>query len=256
MRRNRFYVPPEQIYPAQNAAFIQGPEVRYLSRVLRLGPGDRVRIFNGQGEEYLAQIQELSGQRVRLALEELLETQSTSREADLSIVLCQGIPKGDKMELILQKGTELGVMRFIPLLTERTIVQLAEARVEKRQQRWQRVAAAASRQCQRVLVPQVETARPLTEVLESIPPGELGLIPWENETEMSLKKVIRNWIGSPPPVWVFIGPEGGFTTTEVHQARKAGVIPVSLGPRILRTETAGLAVLSLLLYEWGDLGGG
>jgi 16S rRNA (uracil1498-N3)-methyltransferase len=219
-------------------------------------PGDQVRVFDGQGREYLTTIREIKDQRVLVAIEGEPDPGSiVNREPPLELILCQSIPKGDKMELIIQKGTELGASRFIPLMTERTIVRLETGRAENRQQRWQKVAVEAARQCRRSVVPRVEGVSSLAQVLNSIPAGSLGLIPWEDEFTCAMKDVLRKEPAVPGAVWVFIGPEGGFSEEEIAKARQAGVIPVSLGPRILRTETAGLAVLTMLLYEWGDLGG-
>jgi len=161
------------------------------------------------------------------------------------------------MELIIQKGTELGAARVIPLVTERTIVRLEPGRAVNRQQRWQKVAAEAARQSQRSLIPRVDLPTGFKEVLKALPDPEtsLCLIPWEDESACFIKPLLRQRTAIPESVWVFIGPEGGFSAAEIEQARAAGAIPVSLGPRILRTETAGFTVLTMLLYEWGDLGG-
>ena len=256
MSLSRFYVAPERIFDGE--AVIEGPEAGHLSRVLRHVPGDRVRIFDGLGHEYVTSIREIKSQQVLVTIEDEPDLGLTiNREPLLEVVLGQSIPKGDKMELIIQKGTELGVSRVIPLVTERTIVRLEPARAENRQQRWQKVAVEAARQSQRSIVPRVEAITNLAKILKSIPEKEktLSLIPWEGEFTCTLKQVLRDASDTPKSVWIFIGPEGGFSQEEIHMARQAGVIPVSLGPRILRTETAGFAVLTMLLYEWGDLGG-
>ena len=256
MSLNRFYVPPERI--KQGEAIIEGPEANHLTRVLRLQPGEQVRVFDGQGNEYLSRIREINGPRVFVTLEAEPETDITvKREPPLKVILAQGLPKGDKMELIIQKGTELGAARVIPLVTERTVVRLEPDRAVKRQQRWQKVAAEAARQSQRSLIPRVDLPISFNEVLKALPDPEtnLCLIPWEDESACFIKPVLRERADIPRSVWIFIGPEGGFSAAEIEQARAAGVIPVSLGPRILRTETAGFTVLTMLLYEWGDLGG-
>lgn len=256
MSLNRFYVPPERIN--QGEAIIEGPEANHLARVLRLSPGEPVRVFDGQGNEFLSRIREINGSRVFVTLEAEPEKDlMVKREPALEVVLGQGLPKGDKMELIIQKGTELGVTRVIPMVTERTIVRLEPDRAAKRQQRWQKVAAEAARQSQRLLIPRVDLPTGFNEVLKALPNPEttLCLIPWEDESACFLKPVLRERADIPKSVWVFIGPEGGFSAAEIEQARAAGAIPVSLGPRILRTETAGFTVVTMLLYEWGDLGG-
>lgn len=256
MSLHRFYVPPGRIKP--DRATIEGPEAIHLARVLRLLPGEPVQIFDGLGHEYLSCIREIRGSQVWVTLE--VKTGSdlrANREPALEIVLAQGIPKGDKMELIIQKATELGAARVIPLVTERTMVRLEPDRAVKRQQRWQKVAAEAARQCRRSVIPRIDPPADFAKVLKRLPDSAaaLNLIPWEDESASFIKPVLQEQPGIPASVWVFIGPEGGFTAAEIGQARAAGIIPVSLGPRILRTETAGFAVLTMLLYEWDDLGG-
>jgi len=176
-------------------------------------------------------------------------------EPALKVILVQGLPKGDKFDLIIEKSTELGVSVILPVRSRRTVVNLEAAKVEKRLARWQRIAQEAAKQYGRAVVPRVEPLRDFAQVVMELSPHGLALIPWEEEKNRSLKEVIAQSKGLTGPVTVFIGPEGGFEEEEVMLARQRGANPVSLGPRILRTETAGVAVLAILMYQLGDLGG-
>ncbi|MCL6634760.1 MAG: 16S rRNA (uracil(1498)-N(3))-methyltransferase [Peptococcaceae bacterium] len=245
----RFFVAPEKIKGSH--VYITGPVVNHIARVLRLGPGDRLTLLDGLGWAYEAVIEKTGREEVICAVREKLPAGGAPL---LKITLVQGIPKGDKMDLIVQKGTELGVSRVVPLVCRRAVVKLAGDKPARRQERWQRIALEAARQCRRPDVPEVCGPADWDRVLADLPPQALAIIPWEAESIVYLKDLLRkNDPGE--EIFVFIGPEGGFTPEEVERAREAGVQPVSLGPRILRTETAGLAVLAMILYQWGDLGG-
>jgi 16S rRNA (uracil1498-N3)-methyltransferase len=213
--------------------------------------GNEIFLSDGAGQSYLAVLEQTStAGAVCLVTKEISGVPSLFPE----ITLVQGIPKGDKMDLIVQKGTELGLSRIIPLFSERVIVKLAEDKQTKRRERWQRIAVEAAKQCRRADLPEICFPQPWEQVLEEMPTDALALLPWEDETTESLKSFIKN-NPSRPVIYYFIGPEGGFSPLEVEGARKQGVRTVSLGSRILRTETAGLAVATMLLYQWGDLGG-
>lgn len=245
----RFFVSPDQI--KDNLIQITGPDVNHITRVLRLGPGDGLTVLDGRGGVYQAVIESLGKNQVLCSVAKELPAPGAP---PLRITLVQGIPKGDKMDLIVQKGTELGVSRVIPLICLRSVVKLGKEKTSKRRERWQRIALEAAKQCRRPDIPDITEPAEWEQVLAGLNPQALALIPWEEESAETMKNVLQ---GNPPgEVHVFIGPEGGFTPAEVETARARGVRPVTLGPRILRTETAGLAVLSMILYQWGDLGGG
>jgi 16S rRNA (uracil1498-N3)-methyltransferase len=157
------------------------------------------------------------------------------------------------MDLIVEKSTELGISRIIPLVCERTVLKLEGDKLSRRRERWLRIAREASKQCRRPDVPEVDLPGGWDQALRDLDRAT-ALIPWEEENVLTLKSFLRE--NKPrEQVYVFIGPEGGFTPREVERARSHGVRPVTLGPRILRTETAGLAVVAMILYQWGDLGG-
>jgi 16S rRNA (uracil1498-N3)-methyltransferase len=228
--------------------------MEHVNRVLRLAAGDEVTIIDGEGGVFSARI---TGKNKEKVFCEITAEGLPDNEPPVKITLVQGLPKSDKMDLIVQKGTELGLSTLIPLQCERAIVRLDEKKAAQRQERWQRIAMEAAKQCKRGKHPSVERAMSWQEVLESLPEKALCLLPWEEETARGLKSLRDNLEAKVPPfeIYIFIGPEGGFTRSEAAQARQYGVIPVSLGPRILRTETAGIAVLSIIMYEFGDLGG-
>jgi len=248
---HRFQVPPGDI--SNGLARVKGDELQHLARVLRLAAGDPVVVFDGQGREYMGVIECLD------KTEAVVRVQSSTycnRESPLEIWLAQGLPKGDKMELIIQKGTELGVRGIVPLVTERAVVKLEGKKKDQRQSRWQKVAVEAAKQCRRTVVPEIISARTIKQFLSGLSRECLVLIPWE-EGGQPLKRVLREKEAhflTAKPVYILIGPEGGLDEKEVGLAQNAGGIPVTLGPRILRTETAGLAVLAAVMYEWGDLG--
>lgn len=261
---NRFFL-EEQPAPELGAPVrFAIDDVGHIARVLRLRPGEKVLAVLG-GAEYLVELQQVSGIEVT---GRVISWERPRREPPLDVILVQGLPKGDKMDLIVQKATELGVAGVIPMRTERAIVQLDERKAAERQRRWQKIAREAAQQSGRLAVPQVLPVCSLGEALAAAGGQEGGAPPaaavasfflWEAEQGNSLKQRLR----SMPPadgtsarrVYLFVGPEGGFSPAEAAQARAAGVLPVSLGPRILRTETAGPAAVALVLYEWGDLGG-
>jgi 16S rRNA (uracil1498-N3)-methyltransferase len=246
---HRFFVSPNQIN--EGLVRITGPDVKHIATVLRLGRGSVLTILDGRGKSYAAVIQELGRDEVVCAINQELPA---TPACPVKVTLVQGIPKGDKMDLIIQKGTELGVSRVIPLLCRRTVVKLAGDRVLRKRERWQRIALEAAKQCRRPDVPEVAEPAELDQVLGGLPVNCTALIPWEEENNDSLKELLDN-NNVAEEIYIFIGPEGGFTAEEVDEARAAGVRPVTLGPRILRTETAGIAVLTMVLCRWGDLGG-
>ncbi|MGI6144681.1 MAG: 16S rRNA (uracil(1498)-N(3))-methyltransferase [Clostridia bacterium] len=261
---HRFYVPPEDFYQDQehhNWAIIKGQEFIHLSRVLRLLPGQEVTVFDGLGREYAGKIFSIEKDEAILSIGDSL---LLPRESSLEVWLVQGIPKGEKMELIIQKATELGVRGIIPLKAQRCVVKLEGKKEEERRKRWQKVALEAVKQCRRALIPTVMPVCTMKELLQQLPPKRYLILPWEEggiPFQEALKQVVA-WQDSPDaelikekektPVYLIIGPEGGFTAEEVRQVQSCGGVTVSLGPRILRTETAGLAALSVLMFAWGD----
>jgi 16S rRNA (uracil1498-N3)-methyltransferase len=178
---------------------------------------------------------------------------AAAAESPLAVTLVQAVPKGERMETVVRAATELGVMRILPALTERTVVRLEGARAGDRARRWQRVAREAAKQCGRAVVPVVEAPRPLAEWIAG-ETADLRLCFWEVEGA-PLRRVIEAHAGPARSACAIVGPEGGLTEAEVADARAAGYATVTLGPRVLRTDTAGVAIVALLQYAAGDLGG-
>ncbi len=251
----RFFVEEGNI--KEDKVTIRGDEARHIAQVLRLKEEDKIKVFTGKGREYLIEIREASKKEV---IGRILKESSLDTEPPIEMTLIQGIPKSNKMDFIVQKVTELGVKRIIPVITQRTIVKLNEEKARARRNRWQRIALEAAKQSGRAIIPEVDEVTTFVQSLNNISEENLNLIPWEEEeTSTSLKKILKQFTVNRKRltvngITIFIGPEGGFTSGEVEAAKKRGALSVSLGPRLLRTETAGLAALVMILYELGDLG--
>ncbi len=225
---------------------VEGDRARYLGRVLRLRVGDEITVFNGEGPEWSATIGAMTKNTATLHIGDAHEA---GTESPLKIHLVQGISRGERMDFVVQKATELGVKRITPVLTEYGVVKLDEARREKRRDHWQSVAAAACEQSGRTRLPLIDTPTALKTWFASKPAeidAELILTPGATSSLAS--------IGTPrTKICLLIGPEGGFSETEYEDAAISGFTAVSLGPRVLRTETAAVAALSVLQSRWGDL---
>lgn len=248
----RFFVDPDQINAGK--VVIRGNEGKHIATVLRMAPGDSIILLDGHGQEYQACLE-------RVSRDEVIATINSSRpvtgEPPCRLTLLQGIPKKDLMDLIIQKGTEIGVSRFMPLYTENTIVQWEAPKARRQQERWQRIALEAAKQSRRGLVPVVEEPAPLVQCLKLLAPATRTLLFWEEPGAPDLRQAIQSEAEyhRPAELAMMIGPEGGWSAAEVALVCQHGAQPVSLGPRILRTETAALVGAALLLYAWGDLGG-
>jgi 16S rRNA (uracil1498-N3)-methyltransferase len=217
----------------------------HVTRVLRLRSGAPLTVFNGRGGEYSASIERVRGSEVTVAVG---EHQAIERESPFPLTLAQGISRGERMDLVVQKATELGVSRLVPVLTERSIVRLDEEQFDRKSSHWRAVAIAACEQCGRNRVPEVALPAPLRELLRQ-PPGESVRLLLSPAATRRIEDVSR----PASSVTVLIGPEGGLSAEEQADAQAAGFTAVNLGPRVLRTETAAIAALTLLQREFGDL---
>jgi len=245
----RFFVAPEQVQG--DNIIVTGPEAHHITRVLRLGAGDIITLLDGRGNLYECRIHQKEGNSV---ICRVLRREQAGGEPPLRVVLVQGIAKGERMDVVIQKGTELGAAAFWPVHCRRSVVRLDVKKGAARLERWQRIAAEAAKQCRRARVPEVMEPLDFATALDLLPPTALVLVPWEEAAGRTLKEEMHS--GSrPDEVYVIIGPEGGLERTEVEAACRRGGVPVTLGPRILRTETAGPAAITMILYHWGDLGG-
>ncbi len=278
----RLFLPPEEL--TSQEILIHGENAHYISSVLRVQTGDMLTIFDGQGNRYICMINKIHKKEV---IAEKVKTEMYSAESPILIVLAQGIPKGDKMDFIVQKSTEMGVKKIIPLITERSQVQHT-AKTE----RWRKIALSASQQSGREKIPDIE--EPITfenflkknefyhPPLHSLPSrdgtseaashlcgrdslipsllvgegkgeGQIGIIFSEEQKEQNLKKILNSFKDT-KNIILLIGAEGGFSDTETKMAVEKDFIIASLGPRILRTETAALSAISIIQYELGDMG--
>lgn len=244
---SRFFVEPDQI-SHDGFITITGSDVKHMRDVLRMARGDTFVACDSTGTEYSCELEAfLDGN----AIGHVLARRAGETEPLVPVTLLQGIPKGDKMELIIQKNIELGVNRIIPVMMERSVVRFKDDKDKnKKTERWNRIAMEAAKQCGRLKVPQVLRPMSLKEALRQLEPVDLKIVPYENEQELRLKTVLQgSQIAS---VSFLIGPEGGIAEAELALLKEADFTSVSLGKRILRTETAGFAVMSAIRYELGD----
>ncbi|MDO4292688.1 MAG: 16S rRNA (uracil(1498)-N(3))-methyltransferase [Eubacteriales bacterium] len=240
----QFFVEPSRIQGSR--IVIEGGDVNHIKNVLRMRPGEELAVSNGQdGREYLCSIEELSEEQVVCRL---LSVREDAAELPARVTFFQGLPKAEKMELIVQKLVELGACRIVPVALKRSVVKLDEKKARARRERWQSIAEAAAKQSKRRIVPQVGEVCSLKEALAQAAEMDLKLIPYELSEGMERTRRLIESAEAGQEIAVLIGPEGGFDPEEVELAQQAGFEAVTLGRRILRTETAGLTVMAWLMY--------
>ena len=242
----RFFVEPHQIDEAAHQIHIVGTDVNHISNVLRMKQGEEVWISDGGKKEYRCAIEAFSADEVLL---HIIYAQEPDYELSSRIYLFQGLPKADKMELIIQKAVELGAYEIIPVETKRCVVKLDGKKAAKKVDRWQQIAESAAKQSKRMLIPNVHQVLSFKEALKYAESMDIRLIPYELAKGMQETKEILAAIELGQSIGIFIGPEGGFEEKEVEAAISEGAKPITLGKRILRTETAGLAILSVLMFQ-------
>lgn len=241
----RFFVEPSQIQDKK--IIITGSDVNHIRNVLRMKIGEEIAVSNGiDNREYRCGIEEYTEQEVICTLRFVKED---GVELPAKIYLFQGLPKADKMELIIQKAVELGVHEVIPVATKRCVVKLDEKKASAKVNRWQGIAEAAAKQSKRGVIPVVHDVVSMKDAVAYAHDMDVRIIPYELAEDMRHTKEIIESVKAGESVAVFIGPEGGFEESEIQEALAAGIEPVTLGRRILRTETAGLTVLSWLMYH-------
>jgi 16S rRNA (uracil1498-N3)-methyltransferase len=248
-RVRRFFV--EKIQAPEGRLTISGPEARHMTRVLRMGPGDRVVLTDRAGLRVQALIESVRQRDLTVLIERPLPAPPTS---PLKIVLGQAVLKSRAMAYMIQKASELGVDAILPFISEKTVVRAMASKSENSTRRWREIAIAASKQADRpgtVEIPSVVSFK--TILLQPVGDNTLKLLLWEGEDTRGLKATLKT-PSRPEAVVALVGPEGGFSREEVHYAEEGGFLPVSLGRRILRAETASIALAAILQYEWGDLG--
>lgn len=250
---NKFFVP--KINFREDMVTIEGEDVKHIYKVLRLQDGDEISLNNCEGKEFIGEIIEINKKQVKVKIKDTVDTYN---ESPVEFYLFQGLPKSSKMDLIVQKATELGVKEITPILTDRVVVK-GETGDFKKVDRWNKIALEACKQSKRSLIPVTNTPIEFNSLMTKISEFDLVVVPYENENGYGIKKVIQSISETKAlkveKVAVIIGPEGGFEEEEISKLKTAGAYIVTLGPRILRTETAGFVCISLLGYELGDLGG-
>lgn len=235
--------------PLQPAMVIRGQDARHIGRVLRLGPGDELAVVGADGQAGRAVITAIGPASVSL---ELAGLQALSCEPPVSVWLAQGLPKGDKMDYIIQKAVEIGAAGIIPLDGEFSAVRYDEAKQGSRQARWQKIAGEAAKQCGRTVVPPVTPVKTLAAALAEAGPETAVIMLYEGQAGESLRTTLA---GTGAAAYLLlVGPEGGFSPAEAELCRSRGARLATLGPRILRTETAAVVALGIVMYEKGDLG--
>jgi len=245
----RFFI--DEILSTQRSFAMTGSEAKHVTRVLRMGPGDRIVLLDKAGERFQAVIEEVSRHHVRVTLERPLPAPAPS---PVHITLCQALLKSPHMDLLVEKTSELGVNRVLPFIAERTVVKVEGGRARAKVKHWQEIAQSAAKQSDRAMPAEIGPLHSFNEMLTVLSKeSALKILLWEQEGIKHLKDLLRS--NSPATrVLAMVGPEGGFTEREVKEAGEAGFVSVSLGCRILRAETAAISLVTIIQYEWGDLG--
>lgn len=239
----QFFVEDAQVSP--DGAVIEGSDVNHIRNVLRMRCGEKVRVSSKSGKNYLCEISEITEDMVRASI---IEEYEEDTELPCKIYLFQGLPKSDKMELIIQKAVELGVYEIIPVAMKNCVVKLDDKKAASKVTRWQAIAESAAKQSKRSLIPNVRMPLSYKQAVEAAKELDVKLVPYENERGMQATKEAIEAIKPGERIAIFIGPEGGFDDSEVAMV-EADMQLVSLGKRILRTETAGMTMLSILVYH-------
>lgn len=242
---HRFFVSPNQIN--ENTIIIKGDDVKHIGAVLRMKKSEKLIVCDGQNTDYDCIIKDITKKAVEL---EIAEKKRNTVEPTLKIRLYQSIPKIDKMDFIIQKCVELGVDEIMPIITDYTIIKVDNQKIDKKLERWNKISETAAKQCMRGKIPKVLNPINFSEAVEHSKSSDIALIPYEYEKLHSLKFFIKDFTGI--NISIFIGPEGGFSQNEIDLAKQNNIKPITLGNRILRTETAGLVTIANILYELGD----
>lgn len=240
----RFFI--EDGINSGNEIRISGSDYNHIKNVLRMKKGEEVLISDGKDREYLCAIADMTEEEVILTIEDIM---GTSRELSAKIVLFQGLPKGDKMEQIIQKTVELGVAEIVPVAMKRCVVKLDAKKAGKKVERWNGIALSAAKQSKRGIIPEVKNVVSFSDAVKMAADMDAFLVPYENaEGIEGARKLVASMKGK-KSIGIFIGPEGGFEDSEIELALENGAQTLTLGRRILRTETAGMTMLSILMFE-------
>jgi 16S rRNA (uracil1498-N3)-methyltransferase len=248
----RFFV-EECLDPAAADLVLEGDNAYHIGTVLRMRPGDTITVCDGARTDLTAVIDKIEPGRIHLLITGRKEN---STEPVWQAVLFQGLPKGDKMDQIIQKAVELGVSAIVPVICQRSVVKVSDSNLERKLLRWNRIALEAAKQCGRGRIPEILQPVSFAQAVEMAMESDLSFMPWEDERQRSLKNLLQEYypdlsdLTGRISIGFVIGPEGGFSNQETALARQSGLACVTLGPRILRTETASLAVLAMLGYQF------
>ena len=241
---HHFFVDPSQVLDEK--VTIKGNDVNHIKNVLRMKVGEELLISNGIDMDYYCKIESISDDEIVAVV---LNEEFAGTELPCEIYLFQGLPKSDKMELIIQKAVELGAKAIVPVATKRCVVKLDDKKEASKLKRWQAISDSAAKQSRRVIIPEVMPVMSFKEAINLAKTFDLGIIPYENFKDMEETRNILSKLDKGMKIGIFIGPEGGFDDSEISYAMENGVKPISLGKRILRTETAGLAILSVIMFR-------
>lgn len=257
---SKYFVNSDSIDLQNETIHIRGDDVKHIAGVLRASPGDPLEVCDGAGADYDVVITQIDR---KVIITKITGSRRNLTEPPVSVTLFQGVPKADRMDYIIQKCIEIGVKRIVPVMTARTVVKIGNDRdASQKIARWRRIGAEAAKQCNRGIIPAIEEPVRFDGALKMAEGSRLKLLPYEEERGFTLRRRLEDFRntwrrGDELPqnggIAVFIGPEGGFDAGEVLKAQQSGFKPVTLGPRILRTETAGMVVLSVIMYELGGM---
>ena len=256
---DRFFVEPEHLNLNDRTLYIDGEDVKHISKVLRYGQGDEIEVCDSNGHEYICRIESVDKTRIDLSI---VDEVDINRESRIRVSLYQGVPKSTKMDIILQKLTEAGVDEIVLVNTKRSVVNIKGDKADKKFDRWERIIYEAAKQCKRGLIPKLRGILSFKEALEDMGKNDINICPYEVEKSLGIKealqtgqvkKILEN--KDEVRVGIFIGPEGGFAEEENEMVKAAGIASVTMGPRIFRTETASIVATAITLYELGDIGG-
>lgn len=256
---DRFFVESKHLNLDDKTLYIDGEDVKHISKVLRYGQGDEIEVCDSNGHEYICRIESIDKTRIDLSI---VDEVDINRESRIRVSLYQGVPKSTKMDIILQKLTEAGVDEIVLVNTKRSVVNIKGDKADKKFDRWERIIYEAAKQCKRGMIPKLRGILSFKEALEDMGKNDINICPYEVEKSLGIKealqtgqvkKILEN--KDEVRVGIFIGPEGGFAEEENEMVKAAGIASVTMGPRIFRTETASIVATAITLYELGDIGG-
>lgn len=241
---HHFFVSPDKVN--EQDIIINGPDVNHIKNVLRMKVGEEILISNGRGQDYLCEISNIDEENV---IASITDKNYSGTELKTRIWLFQALPKSDKMEFIIQKAVELGAYAIVPVKTSRCVVKLDEKKSQAKLKRWNAISESAAKQSRRSIIPEVMNPMSFADALLYAEGFGMNIIPYENYKDMEQTVNVLDNIEEMKDIGIFIGPEGGFAEDEIEKAMDFNVHPISLGRRILRTETAGMSILSVLMFR-------